>query len=363
MNGNSSHEEFHILAGDQGSHEPMEQDLLQVQDNSKIVKLEMEDYVGNLHRSEYHSLLPLVQKVLTCDERDWRRIRFADTLEAKDFSGWQKFKFDLMRGYEDNLPDHLLEFLTVEADIVVHSHDEVMPLLECLPDDEDIVSLQFGGALQGLEAGAIPEALDKSLRQNAGISIHLVCGWQDEEEEENTEWRELCAECKAVLEESGNEPINVNPRLPPVRSNTAPDTLDDDSNIDASDGASPRTSDCNAVPRMPARGVRRGTLTRETPERAKSMGVLPARSASAVDRLALLGASGSRRVGSRRVPERTTSRSIPDRTASGRLPPTRTTSRKVSDGNERSLPQRTNSRRGPPARSTSRKVSRPEDIE
>lgn len=385
MNGEGSYEEINILAGDQTSHEPIQEELQSAIDNPKIIKLEMEDFVGFLNsRTEYQNLLPLVEKVLTCDERDWRRIRFSDTLEAQDFAKWQKWKFDLMRGYEESLPDHLLEFLTFEADILIHSQDDILPLLKTLPDDEDIVQLYFGGALQGLEASQIPQEIDKSLQSEEGVSIHLVCGWVDEEEEENTEWRDLCIKCKTAMEDakattgrSRQLPVrmpsrrqqrgvsredvedaveNNNPRRPPLRANTAPNVYDadDDGQEEAEGGesAANRTSDGGAVPRMPARGVRRGTLTREVPERAKSMGVLSGRTGNAADRLALLG-QGSKRV----------SRMVPERSISGRMPPARSSSRKVSDGNERRLPERTNSRRGPPPRSTSRKITRAEEEE
>lgn len=416
MNGNSStktrDEHYSILGSDQVSSEHILTNLTHVKQEPEIIKLELEDFLTSGH----HGLLPVVKATFTCDEREWRRIRFFDTVKASDFAWWQGLKTMIMREYEDTIPDHLLEFLTVETQLHVPGQDAtpevLLPLLKQIPQDEDVIHLTFGGALEGVDPEHVPEELDHCLQggdghlEELGITIDLICGWQDEEAEEDTEWLDMCSSCRQVLKEhkkrlaaappssetteadaamrppalSRNKSAPVrglgrdapSGRGTPVRmpsrrmqrgvsrdeveqhNNSDPGGLLDENDESANADTAPKS---RGVPRMPSRGVR--ALSRAAPERTKSLGVMPSRSSSAADRLALLGAGGSKRV-SRLVSDG--GRSLPERSASGRRTPTRTSSRKVPEAGEtgRSLPARTNSRRGPPTRTSSRRVSRRE---
>ena len=194
--------------------------LREVQRKSKLLNLEVEDFLTSSHQTA----LMAVFTNLLLDGRDWNSFVFVDAIQASDFAGYQTLKQTILRDFENtpavsDLIKNTPSVVKLRANITIPSETEANAMLKtfrALQEDSNLQSIRFSGALFGASNLAVPERLSQLMEDIASeeftdkkgyiprklsqeITVHATYGWDtlgDEKEVDHT----TCMACINVLE-------------------------------------------------------------------------------------------------------------------------------------------------------------------
>lgn len=142
--------ESNIFAFDIVGSDFVQSKFQEVQQSSKVVKLEIEDLiVGKCHQS----LASEAEKLICTNDRDWESIHFVDTFEGEEYQNWKTVNDAMMRDYEvafaDTESSKWRDGIIWKANIEIHEHTSVADILNLftrIKKDGDVVHLSLQGA-------------------------------------------------------------------------------------------------------------------------------------------------------------------------------------------------------------------------
>lgn len=210
-NHNHTVDEMNVFASDIVSKDYIMDRLKDIRHNSRIVKLEVEDL---LIARTHDSFLPVVKALLVTNDRQWKYLRFVDTIPSTDFLWWQGMKHVLMREYEDSIEDLDTKYantVSFQANIQVMTgatKQSISALFRSIIQDEDVNSVSFCGALFGYHDSTMAPALTGIIDEETGtldqaFVINVKCGWQHRTKKETAMGDDLDEQ-----EETGNTEAN-----------------------------------------------------------------------------------------------------------------------------------------------------------
>lgn len=187
---NQHEEEFNIFASDIVSSEFIFESIEYVRRNDKVVVLEIEDLLVGGRQS---LVLPRVNALIAECQRDWKSIRFIDSVDIFSFREWQRKKDAIVKEYEmtalSDFPDKCLN-KNISWNVRVQcpgrtAASDVQDLLTVIREDTSISDLCFSGALFGYTEASIPQVLAKLMDQDnclqENIVIHLKYIWDGDD--------------------------------------------------------------------------------------------------------------------------------------------------------------------------------------
>lgn len=154
-----------------------------VKKNRKVTQLEVEDLITSFENS---SLIPSVKALLLQDDRNWKYIKFVDTIELEDFSVWQNKTEKIMHDYEDSIKDasKYQSCVRFQGNVEIRAgatKSSVFAFLKGFQEQKTIQSLGFGGALFATAQERLPEALNDLFDNDCILAERIVVnvdfGW------------------------------------------------------------------------------------------------------------------------------------------------------------------------------------------
>lgn len=129
----------------------------QVQNNSRVTILELEDLITR----DQPDLFTLIYYLRNFCDRSWERIQYIDTIQPDRFEWWKQSRIQIIRGFEEIAPGSS-DIVNFRVSLAVSEGTSALSLIDLLKQirlDRTICSIEFSGALYGIEDTEIPERM------------------------------------------------------------------------------------------------------------------------------------------------------------------------------------------------------------
>ncbi|CAB9526027.1 expressed unknown protein [Seminavis robusta] len=219
--GNHARDEQNIFCADILSTDFIIDKLMEVRNNTEVVKLEVEDLLTSSH----HALLPLIKALVVSGKRDWQSIKFVDAVESDLFALWQQQKQAIMQDYEESIDDNskFNEVVSFDATITIAQGTPSYVLRDILQSlrqgkDKTISNVSFDGSFVGVDKAVVPTLLKKNIDPVSGetteeVTISVLSGWS---KSSALDWKILLNACVGQLQQPTDAAATANPG-PPLR--------------------------------------------------------------------------------------------------------------------------------------------------